>query len=158
MLWTKFAEQEPDLAERGRLLLAEEHGYVYLSTVTAEGSPRLHPVAPILGDRGLYVAVKRRSPKLVDLRSDPRIALHSTVLPPDDEEFSVRGVVREVEDAGARQAAVIGARGGAQLCSALALFEVDLLEVGWARWSQGKPTRKRWRAEGVRLTTQDTVL
>ncbi|MEU6557029.1 hypothetical protein ABZ915_43295 [Streptomyces sp. NPDC046915] len=89
MLWTDFAQQEPDLAERGRVLLA------------------------------------------------------------DDEEFSVRGVVREVEDADARQAAVVGARGGAQLSAALTLFEVDLVEVGWARWSLGKPTRKRWQAEGV---------
>jgi hypothetical protein len=68
MLWTVFAEQKPDLAERGRLLLAEEHGYAYLSTVTAEGGPRLHPVAPILSDRGLFVAVQRRSPKLADLQ------------------------------------------------------------------------------------------
>ncbi|WP_353963818.1 MULTISPECIES: pyridoxamine 5'-phosphate oxidase family protein [unclassified Streptomyces] len=144
MLWTEFAEQEPDLARRGRVLLAEEHGYVYLSTVAADGGPRLHPVAPLLSDHGLFVAVTRRSPKLADLRSEPRIALHSTVLPPDDEEFSVRGVVREVEDVVARKAAVVGARGGAQLSDALALFE-----VGWARWSQGRPTRERWRATGV---------
>ncbi|WP_051858416.1 pyridoxamine 5'-phosphate oxidase family protein [Streptomyces cellulosae] len=148
MLWTQFAEQEPELALRGQELLAEEHGYVYLSTVSADGGPRLHPVAPVLSDRGLYVAVTRRSPKLADVRAEPRVALHSNVLPPDDEEFSVRGVVREVEDEDAREAAVAGARGGARLSDALALFEVDLVEVGWSRWSEGKPTRRRWRASG----------
>jgi hypothetical protein len=71
VLWTKFAEQEPDLAGRGRVLLAEEHGYAYLwSTVAADGGLRLHPVAPIL-NRGLFVAVTRRSPKLADLRRTP---------------------------------------------------------------------------------------
>lgn len=60
--------------------------------MAADGRPRLHPVAPILGDRGLFVAVQNRSPKLADLRSEPRMAPHSTVLPPDDEEFSIRGV------------------------------------------------------------------
>src|SRR4051794_7322335 len=115
MSWGAFAEQSPELARRGRELLAEEHGYVFLSTVTADGSPRIHPVAPILSDRGLFVAVACRSPKLADLRREPRIALHSTVMPPDDEEFSVRGVAREIEDEKARSAAVAGAEGGAQL-------------------------------------------
>jgi Pyridoxamine 5'-phosphate oxidase len=152
MLWTAFAEQSPDLARRGQELLAEEHGYVYLSTVAADGSPRIHPVAPILSHRGLFVAVSRRSPKLADLRGENRIALHSTVVPPSDEEFSVRGVVREIEDEDARRAAVVGARGGAELSDALALFEVDLVEVGWAQWSQGTPTRERWCDANIDLS------
>lgn len=145
MSWLVLAEQAPELARRGRRLLAEEHGYVFLATVAADGSPRVHPVAPVLGDRGLFVAVSRRSPKLADLRREPRTALHSTVVPPDDEEFWVRGTVREVEDVDARSAATVGARGGAELSDAMALFEVDLTEAGWSRWTEGTPTRERWR-------------
>lgn len=129
-----------------RELLAEEHGYAYLATVPADGSARLHPVAPILSERGLFIAVTCRSPKLADLRTEPRLALHSTVLPPDDEEFSVRGACREVESTHARGAAVARAQGGAQLSEDLALFKIDLVEVGWARWARGKPIRKSWRA------------
>jgi hypothetical protein len=147
MLWTEFAQQAPELAGRGWELLAEEHGYVYLATVAVDGSPRLHPVAPIRSERGLFVAVIRSSPKLADLRREPRMALHATVLPPDDEEFSVRGIAREVDSADARAAAVAGARGGATLREAMALFEIDLVEAGWARWSAGRPSRKRWQAE-----------
>lgn len=147
MRWTVFPEQAPQLARRGRELLAEEHGYAYLSTVAADGGPRLHPVASILSPRGLFVAVSRRSPKLSDLRGQRRMALHSTVLPPDDEEFWVRGVARESEDTDARGAAVAGAEGGAQLSDAMVLFEIEPFEVGWARWSRGVPTRQRWRAQ-----------
>jgi hypothetical protein len=71
MFWTAFAEQSPDLAARGRTLLTERHGYAYLATVTADSSPRVHPVAPIIGDNGLFVAVAHGSPKLADLRRDP---------------------------------------------------------------------------------------
>lgn len=146
MLWAEFAEREPELAGLGWRLLAEEHGYVYLATVSADGGPRLHPVAPIRGPRGLFVAVSVRSPKLGDIRREPRVALHATVRPPEDEEFSVRGIAREVEGAPARAAAVAGARDGATLSEAMALFEIDVLEVGWARWADGRPTRKHWRS------------
>jgi Pyridoxamine 5'-phosphate oxidase len=148
MLWPAFAAQEPELAARGWELLAEEHGYVYLATVAPDGGPRLHPVAPIRADRGLFVAVMSRSPKLADIRREPRVALHTTVRPPDDEEFSIRGIAREVEGVEARAAAVAGARDGATLSDAMTLFELDLLEIGWARWEQGHPRRMRWRAIG----------
>lgn len=149
MLWTVFAQREPELAHLGERLLDEDHGYTFLSTVAADGSPRIHPIAPILGAGGLCMAITRGSPKLADLRREPRIALHSTVVPPDDEEFAVRGVVREVEGERARTAAVAGARSGAHLSEAMVLFEVDLREVGWARWSRGRPDRRRWRATGA---------
>src|ERR1700741_568183 len=89
-----FAGPSPQLAEHGWGLLAERHGYASLATPAADGSPRVHPVAPIRGERGLFVAVGRTSPKLADLRRDPRMALHATVLPPDDEEFALRGTAR----------------------------------------------------------------
>ena len=145
MLWTAFAAEAPELGRRGLELLAEEHGYSYLATLAADGSPRVHPVAPILTASGLFVAVTRRSPKCTDLVRDPRLALHATVQPPLDEELVVRGIAREVEGEDARAAAVAGARGGAELSDAMALYEIDLTEVGWAEWSSGHPRRRRWR-------------
>jgi hypothetical protein len=146
MRWTEFAERSPELAAHGWRLLAERHGYAYLATTAADGSPRIHPVAPIRSDRGLFVAVRRDSPKLADLRREPRMALHATVLPPDDEEFALRGTALEIDGRAARESAVAGATDGAQLSDGLALFEVDVLAAGWARWSGGKPVRERWRA------------
>jgi Pyridoxamine 5'-phosphate oxidase len=146
MYWPQFAAAEPELAARGWELLAEQHGYVFLATVRADGSPRLHPIVPILGDRGPVVAVKQGSPKLADIRREPRIALHSTVLPPADEEFSIRGILREVIGPDARQAAVAGSD-TAVPPDVMVLFELDLVDVGWATWpEQGRPLRERWRA------------
>jgi hypothetical protein len=147
-----FAAEAAELEGRGRALLAEEHGYGFLATVAADGSPRVHPVAPILSERGLFVAVTRRSPKFADLRRDPRVALHATVRPPLDEEFVVRGIAREVEGDDARADAVSGASGGAELSDGMALFEIDLTEVGWAEWSGGRPRRRSWRP-GRRTTS-----
>jgi hypothetical protein len=130
-------------------LLAESHGYPFLATVDNQSGPRLHPVAPIMSSQGLFIAVHRGSPKVRDIYRDPRIALHSTVVPPDDEEFSVRGLAHEVVGESVRAASVAGASGGAQLSDELSLFEVDLVEVGWAWWELGKPTRLRWASGSV---------
>jgi hypothetical protein len=123
MRWSDFAAHAPALAEHGARLLAERHGYAYLATTAADGSPRVH---------------------LADLRHEPRLALHATVLPPDDEEFALRGTAVEVAEAD-RDGAVAGAVDGARLSPHLVLFEVDLTEASWARWSDGTPTRERWR-------------
>lgn len=145
MLWEALAAAEPELAAVGERLLDEQHGYAILATVAADGSPRVHPVAPLLTGSGLFVAVTRTSPKLVDLRRDPRVALHSTVRPPADEEFALRGRACEVSDP-ARRAAVAGVRrSGAELTEALVLFAVDVRAVDWAVWSAGAPRRRRWR-------------
>jgi hypothetical protein len=151
MRWPDFAERAPELAGHGWRLLAERHGYAYLATTAADGSPRVHPVAPIRGERGLFVAVGRASPKLADLRRDPRMALHATVLPPDDEEFTLRGTAREIADPAERESAVAGATDGARLTERLALFEIDVLVAGWARWSGDAPIRLHWRASNQLL-------
>ena len=148
MLWAQLAELQPELASRGARLLAETHGYAYLATVSQAGAPRIHPVAPILSSRGLFIAVTRSSPKLKDLVADNRMALHAAVRPPADEEFSVRGTAHEVAGDVRRGEAIRGARGGAALHDAMALFAVDLDEVLWATWVNGHAIRKRWPDAG----------
>src|SRR5260221_1035858 len=51
----------------------------YLATVRGDGSPRLHPICPILAGGLLFVAIPRTSPNGLDLRWDSRCAF--TVLP-----------------------------------------------------------------------------
>lgn len=93
MRWTQFRQQQPDLAHAGARLLAERHGYSYLATLTRRGDPRIHPVAPFLIDCGLFLAVRRQSPKFADLSREPRLALHAAVSPPTDEEFATAATV-----------------------------------------------------------------
>src|SRR5262245_8239929 len=106
--WSAFAAEEPELAA-----FAEERlrgAPAYLATVRADGSPRVHPVTPILGAGGLYLFMEPRSPKGRDLRERRSFAMHNGV--PDSEggggEVWVAGRGDPVED-GTIRAEVAGA-------------------------------------------------
>lgn len=48
MSWGKLRGEAPNLADYGEARFAS--GVAYLATVRKDGSPRMHPVTPILGD------------------------------------------------------------------------------------------------------------
>jgi hypothetical protein len=60
--WAEFAEAAPELAAFGaeRFRQAE---VAYLATVRGDGSPRVHPVTPILGGGRLFLFMEPASPK-----------------------------------------------------------------------------------------------
>ena len=102
--WVDFEAQAPALAEAGRSLFYNYGlGLGFLATIRPDGAPRLHPVCPVLANDGLYVFVGNQSPKVHDLRRDPRFALHSFPLPDVDDEFYVSGSTIAVEDDGIRR-------------------------------------------------------
>jgi hypothetical protein len=96
------------MAEAGeRLFRAFTVGY--LATLRADGAPRIHPVTVTLHDGGLFIVAVAGTAKAADLRRDPRFALHSFPRLPtedswDDEEFTVAGTARRVEDRSVRDA------------------------------------------------------
>jgi hypothetical protein len=97
--WAEFEHGAPDIAEAGRRLLYQYGlGLGFLATVRADGAPRLHPFCPIVAEGGLWGFIAP-SPKRGDLRRDGRYAIHS--FPPEDvdDEFTVQGTAREVNDA-----------------------------------------------------------
>ena len=165
--WAQFEEQAPDLAEVAtRLwpgLVALHRGAVptgpcfaigYLATVRRDGSPRLHPICPVLAGGRLFAAIPLSSPKGRDLRRDPRCVIHA--LPgPDDDELCIRAMATEVTaDSSARAlirgvVAASGVGGMIESVSADPLFEFDLVQVDVARWLDiGQPgtraIRQRW--------------
>ncbi|MGH7865923.1 MAG: pyridoxamine 5'-phosphate oxidase family protein [Candidatus Binataceae bacterium] len=87
--WDKFAAAAPEMAGFGRGLL-ERLGAGFLATVRKDGSPRLHPVVPIIAAGRLWVFVNPASGKFHDLRRDQRFALH-ILIDQKDEEFLVGG-------------------------------------------------------------------
>ena len=98
--WTELRHERPDIAEPGLLLLYPPHisvGLAYLATVRPDGGPRLHPMCPIVNDRGLFALIVP-GPKCNDLRRDGRYALHS--FPTDDNEdaFYLTGRATAVTD------------------------------------------------------------
>ena len=47
--WMEFERQALELAEFGKARF--QSGVAYLGTLRADGSPRVHPVTPILGEQ-----------------------------------------------------------------------------------------------------------
>ena len=96
--WGDFEAQAPDLAAFGadRLTAAA----AYLATLRRNSTPRVHPVAPIIGGRRLFVFMEPTSPKAHDLREREWYALHNGV--PDTfgtgGEFFVSGQASLLDD------------------------------------------------------------
>jgi len=106
MRWNELADIRPDLATEGRALFYEHGlGLGFLATVRADGGPRVHPICPVMTERGLYAFIVP-GPKLGDLRRDHRYALHTETFPPPrhDDALHVTGTVIELDDARLREA------------------------------------------------------
>ena len=100
--WRDFKAERPELAEQGAELLYHFGvGLAFLSTVRADGAPRLHPICPLITDGGLYAFIVP-SPKRRDLHRDGRYALHSYPLEDNEDAFYLTGSARPVTTRGLR--------------------------------------------------------
>ncbi|HEY2674822.1 MAG TPA: pyridoxamine 5'-phosphate oxidase family protein [Rugosimonospora sp.] len=96
--WSEFTAANPGLASAVRELIHQYgSGLGYLATVRPDGGPRVHPVAPVIMDDGLYCFVID-SPKRGDLDRDGRYALHSFPPEDNDDEAYLSGRARPVTD------------------------------------------------------------
>jgi hypothetical protein len=117
----------------------------YLATVDGAGSPRVHPVTPIVSPGGLFVFMEPTSPKGRDLERGSRYALHCAV---EDEgggggEFRIRGSARRVTDPQLRDLAA--AHAPYDPAGDYILFELlvdDAFSTTYA--DDGTPVRRRW--------------
>ena len=93
--WSEFYRAAPDIAAVGRrLLYRPDRGEVaILATVDCRGAPRVAPVCPVFAETGLYVLASAGTPKVPQLKRDPRYALHAQV-GADDLEFQIAGRAR----------------------------------------------------------------
>ncbi|HUF54382.1 MAG TPA: pyridoxamine 5'-phosphate oxidase family protein [Dehalococcoidia bacterium] len=145
--WGEFSESEPEMAK----VLESSLAWIpitYLATTRKEGSPRVHPICPIIGKGRMFVAVNESSPKRFDLRNDGRYAMHA--LPgKDDAEFYMTGRVTMIEDAPSRELCVKSA--AHTVHEEDWIFEFELERVMTAYWEKvGEPdtyaVRKFWHA------------
>lgn len=111
----------------------------FLATTRPDGSPRLHPVCPVLAAGRLFAAIPLSSPKGRDLRRDPRCMIHA--LPgPQDDELAIRARARPAGQDPATRAAILaavrpsGVGGMIETVSNDPLFEFDIVRVDVARW------------------------
>ncbi len=143
MSWNALEQDAAELAATGARRL---NGRVtYLATVRLDGSPRVHPVTPIIGEGRLYVFMEPTSPKGRDLERGSRFALHCGV--EDNEggggEFIVSGTSVRRQHTGAREQA-------ARLASypiedRYILFELLPDEATATTYGDSGPVRVSWR-------------
>lgn len=140
--WAAFAAEAPELAAFGAERLGQ--GTAFLATVRRDGSPRVHPVSPIIGGGRLFIFMEPTSPKGGDLRRDPRYALHSLVVSSDGAggEFVLRGEATPVAD-GPTRALAAGAAGYTPQ-DRYVLFELSVGGAASTVYDGGEPVRTRW--------------
>jgi Pyridoxamine 5'-phosphate oxidase len=146
MTWQGLADAAPELAAFGAGRLHDQ--VAYLATLKPDGSPRLHPVRPVVADGRLFLFMEATSPKVGDLAHDPRYALHCTATsdqPWDLREFAVEGVARRVDDLPTRTAANAGSAFPRD--EGFLMFELAVeTAVSTVYGTGGRPHRERWRA------------
>ena len=105
MSWREFEVRSPDMATLGHELLNGK--IAFLATTKRDGSPRIHPVRPFIGENHLYLFIDRKSPKRQDLLRDGRYALHGSVLQENgpSTELLITGIANPADNPEIRAAA-----------------------------------------------------
>jgi Pyridoxamine 5'-phosphate oxidase len=146
MSWRTLANAAPELAAFGAELLHDQ--VAYLATLKADGSPRLHPVRPVVTAGHLFVFMETTSPKGRDIDRDPRYALHATATsdtPWDLREFVVDGTARRRDDPDGRSIANAGSAFPRD--ERFVLYELAISSaLSTIYGADGNPQRRRWRA------------
>ena len=143
--WAKFSQQAPELAAFGAARFGS--GVAYLATTRKDGSPRVHPVTPILGEQ-LFLFMEPTSPKGADLQRDPRYTLHCSVENANggNGEFYVRGRAQLVQDPALRAQAVKAAPYTPS--DRYILFALSVEFAFMNIYVNGDPKPQRWTASG----------
>jgi Pyridoxamine 5'-phosphate oxidase len=156
--WKEIEAAAPELAGRARAAF-DAHKHKLLATLRRDGSPRISGIEASFADGELWLGMMPGSRKALDLRRDPRLALHSASEDPIDDDptawpgdAKLSGRAVEVDDpARLRQ---LGA--GDQADSAH-LFRVDITELVHTRvgepadhlvielWQEGRGLRRMQR-------------
>jgi hypothetical protein len=141
--WREFAQQAPEIAAYGEARF--RRGVAYLGTVREDGSPRVHPVTPILGEQ-LFLFMEPTSPKGKDLQRDPRYTLHCAVEDSSggEGEFYVRGQATLITDPTVRAQAVQAS--SYKPAERYILFQFSVEFAFMNQYIDGTPTPRRWEA------------
>ena len=97
--WTEFEAAAPELAKTVRARL-DAHTHKTIATLRRDGSPRISGTESQIADGELWIGSMWQARKALDLRRDPRFALHSgSDDPPDwNGDAKLSGVVEEITD------------------------------------------------------------
>jgi hypothetical protein len=131
--WDEVTAAAPELAGTARALF-DARRHKTMATLRKDGSPRISGTEVSFVDGDLWLGGMYKSMKALDLRRDPRLALHSaSVDPPDDPsawegDAKLAGHAEEITDH-ERKAAVSKGAGGGEPPEPYHLFRVDVTEL-----------------------------
>ena len=126
--WSEIEAAAPELAGRARAVF-DAHKHKILATLRRDGSPRISGIEATFADGELWLGMMPGSRKALDLRRDPRLALHSASIDPPDDPTSWTGDAKlsgravEVDDPALLERLGAGDQADAHL------FRVDITEL-----------------------------
>ena len=155
--WQEVEAAAPELAGAARAVF-DAHRHKLLATLRRDGSPRISGIEASFADGDLWLGMMPGSRKAMDLRHDPRLALHSASIdPPDDPtdwtgDAKLAGRAVEVDDP-----ARLARLGAGEEAGEAHLFRVEVTEVVHTRvgdppdhlvievWQEGRGLRRMQR-------------
>ena len=145
MSWKTIETQSPEIAEFGRARLHNK--VAYLATIRKDGSPRVHPFTPIIGEGHFFVFMEPTSPKGHDLRRDGRYSVHCSVIDTNGEsgEFIVTGRAKSIEDPELR--AIAARVAPYHPAERYILFEFDIESAMMTEYKDGQAVRQHWKID-----------
>jgi hypothetical protein len=120
---------EPEFATRAKARL-DARVHKTLATLRADGSPRISGIETFWAEGELWFGSMPGARKALDLRRDPRFALHGgTADPPEwDGDVKLSGLAEEITDP-ARRLALFRTRGSDPPSADSHLFRADVAEL-----------------------------
>jgi Pyridoxamine 5'-phosphate oxidase len=98
LTWEQLEQAAPEIARRGRELI-ERFQFIFVGTLTRDGSPRVTPVEAYIIDGHLLVNMIPRSFKALDLLRDSRVYVHAPVTAKSgDAELKLAGTAEVLDD------------------------------------------------------------
>ncbi len=124
--WDEVTLAAPELAAAVRQRF-DAHKHKALATLRQDGSPRISGTEVSFRDGELWLGMMDQSLKALDLRRDPRLALHSPMLDAEmaEGDAKVAGRAIEVTDPATKQARM----SGGEPPDPFHLFRVDVTEL-----------------------------
>lgn len=150
--WSEFEQEQPELAGEVRRRM-DAHIHKVVATVRADGSPRLCGSEITFAGEDLWLAGMVGARRFVDLRRDPRVAVHSCPedMPGWSGDARLAGTAVEVTDP---ETLAMVASAGTEPPGPFELFRVDITEAVSVRMAEGGESIlvESWRpGRGLRL-------
>jgi hypothetical protein len=128
--WDEVVREAPELAAAVQARF-DAHRHKVVGTLRADGSPRLSGVEVTFRDGDVWLGMMPDSRKAMDLRRDPRLALHSATVDPElaDGDARITGRAVEATEPGAMAILVEGDTRHEDGAPAGHVFRVDVTEL-----------------------------